>query len=152
MEPDPIDRALDLYRDTVRALHTHAAPVWRELELSMAQVRALFVLADGGPMPIGQVAVQLGIGVPAASSVVDRLVDQGLALRRGDPRDRRRTLAGPSERGAALAQHLRQGSRDALRGCLERMDRRHLATLVAGLEALAEAAGPEPAAATVARA
>jgi DNA-binding MarR family transcriptional regulator len=147
MEPDLVDRALDLYRDTVRALHLHAAPVWRELELSMAQVRALFALADGGPMPIGQVAVQLGIGMPAASSVVDRLVEQGLAVRRGDPQDRRRTLASPSERGAALAQHLRQGSRAALRGCLERMDRRRLESLVDGLEALAEAAAPIPASA-----
>jgi DNA-binding MarR family transcriptional regulator len=152
MDPELVDRALDLYRDTVRGLHLHAGPVWRDLELSMAQVRALFLIADAGPMPIGQVAAQLGIGVPAASSLVDRLVEQGLALRRGDPQDRRRTLAAPSERGAALAQHLRQGSRDALRGCLERMDRRHLESLVVGLEALAEAATPVPAAAVMARA
>jgi len=134
-----IERGLELYRTTVRELHRRAAPVWREVELSMAQLRALFTLVDGGPMPIGQLARELGIGLPAASSLVDRLVEQSVAVRREDLVDRRRTLASASEAGEALAQRLRQGSRESLRRMLQRMPPERLAELVAGLEALADA-------------
>lgn len=140
MDRELIERGLELYRDTCRALHHQGFPIWREVELSMAQLRALFALVDGGPMPIGRLARELGIGLPAASSLVDRLVDQGFVVRREDLIDRRRTLAGVSEAGEQLAQRLRQGSREALMRWLLRMPPERLEALVSGLEALAEIA------------
>lgn len=131
-----MERGLDLYRTALRALHELGAPAWYEVELSVAQLKALFTLVDGGPMPIGGVAARLSIGLPAASSLVDRLVDQGLAKRREDPLDRRRTLAEPTGDGDALAQRLRHGSREALRAWLERMERDDLDALVHGLTAM----------------
>jgi DNA-binding MarR family transcriptional regulator len=136
MDDDLVERGLDLYRTAARALHERGAPAWHEVELSVAQLKALFTLVDGGPTPIGGVAARLRIGLPAASSLVDRLVDQGLVLRREDRLDRRRTLAQPTEAGEALAQRLRQGSREALRAWLERMPRDDLDALVRGLEAM----------------
>jgi DNA-binding MarR family transcriptional regulator len=151
MNEDLVERGLDLYRTAVRALHELGAPAWYRVELSVAQLKALFTLVDGGPMPIGGVASRLSIGLPAASSLVDRLVDQGLAKRREDPLDRRRTLAEPTAAGEALAQRLRHGSRDALRAWLERMDRDDLEALVRGLDAVvAVARAPMPAPATAA--
>jgi len=141
MGDDLVERGLDLYKDATRALHERGAPTWYEVELSMAQIRALFTLVDGGPTSIGGVAGRLGIGLPAASSLVDRLVEQGLAGRREDALDRRRTLAQPTEAGEALAQRLRQGSREALRSWLERMAPADLEALVRGLEALVAIAG-----------
>src|SRR5215470_14883981 len=94
-----VDRGLDLYAGLTRMLHHHAAPVWLQTDMTVAQLRALFVVADFGPIPIGGVAARLGIGLPAASSLVDRLVDQGLVKRREDPADRRRTLAEPTVAG-----------------------------------------------------
>jgi DNA-binding MarR family transcriptional regulator len=131
-----VDRGLILYRDLSRVLHERGAPAWLHTELTFAQLRALFTLADYGPTPIGRVAGRLGIGLPAASSLVDRLVEQGLVRRREDPLDRRRTLAETTGAGQALAQRLRQGSREALRAWLEQMDGDDLAALVRGLEAL----------------
>lgn len=136
MNEDLVERGLDLYRTAVRALHELGAPAWYEVELSVAQLKALFTLVDGGPMPIGGVAARLGIGLPAASSLVDRLVDQELAKRREDPLDRRRTLAEPTAAGEGLAQRLRHGSREALRAWLERMERDDLEALVRGLGAM----------------
>jgi DNA-binding MarR family transcriptional regulator len=131
-----VRRGCDLYRDMARALHEGAGPVWQRVELSIAQLRALFTLADNGPMPIGGVASGLGIGLPAASSLVDRLVEQGLVLRREDRLDRRRTLAQTTESGAAMVQRLRQGSREALESWMGRMAPEDLEALVQGLEAL----------------
>src|SRR5215831_2155800 len=115
-------------------------PAWLQVELTVAQLKALFALVDGGPMPIGGVAARLSIGLPAASSLVDRLVDHGLVERREDRHDRRRTLAEPTAAGEALAQQLRQGSREALRAWLERLDRDDLEALTRGLAAVARAA------------
>jgi MarR family transcriptional regulator, organic hydroperoxide resistance regulator len=136
MPDDLVERGLDLYRTAAHALHELGAPAWHQVEISVAQLKALFVLVDGGPTPIGGVAARLSIGLPAASSLVDRLVDHGLAQRQEDRLDRRRTLAEPTEAGEALAQRLRQGSREALRSWLERMDRDDLEALVRGLAAM----------------
>jgi DNA-binding MarR family transcriptional regulator len=136
MSEDLVELCLDLYRTATRALHEQAAPAWQQVELSVAQLKALFALVDGGPMPIGGVAARLSIGLPAASSLVDRLVDHGLVGRREDRLDRRRTLAEPTEAGEALAQRLRHGSREALRAWLERIDSADLAALVQGLAAI----------------
>jgi DNA-binding MarR family transcriptional regulator len=141
MQDDLVERGLDLYRAAVHTLHGIGAPAWVEVELSVAQLKALFALVDAGPTPIGGVAARLHIGLPAASSLVDRLVDQGLARRREDRLDRRRTLAEPTEAGLGLAQGLRQGSREALRSWLERMGRDDLEALVRGLAAMLAVAG-----------
>jgi DNA-binding MarR family transcriptional regulator len=136
MDDDVVERGLDLYRTAARALHERGAPAWYQVELSVAQLKALFTLVDGGPTPIGGVAARLRIGLPAASSLVERLVEHGLVQRREDRQDRRRTLAQPTEAGEALAQRLRQGSREALRAWLEQMRRDDLDALVRGLEAM----------------
>jgi DNA-binding MarR family transcriptional regulator len=144
MDDDIVARGLELYQTATRALHEQGAPAWHQVELSVAQLKALFTLIDGGTMPIGGVAARLRIGLPAASSLVDRLVDQGLAARREDPLDRRRTLAAATPAGEALAERLRSGSREALRTWLERMDPDDLRALVRGLQAIVRLADPRP--------
>jgi MarR family transcriptional regulator, organic hydroperoxide resistance regulator len=141
MRGDLIERGLDLHRDLGRLLHEHGAPVWQQTELTVAQLKALFTLADWGPTPIGGVAGRLRIGLPAASSLVERLVEQGLVQRREDRVDRRRTLAETTEEGRALAERLRQGSREALRIWMERMQSDDLEALVRGLVALVAIGG-----------
>jgi len=142
MDDALVERGLELYKTAARTLHARGAPAWLHVELSFAQLKALFALVDAGPTPIGGVAARLGIGLPAASSLVDRLVDQGMAERREDRLDRRRTLAEPTAEGEALAQRLRHGSREALRAMLERMDQADLEALVRGLEAMVASSGP----------
>src|SRR5258708_35344517 len=96
MNEELVERGLELYRTAVRALHELGMPAWLEGELTVAQLKALFALVDGGPMPIGAVASRLSIGLPAASSLVDRLADAGPGgphqdrLRRPGPRARPR--------------------------------------------------------------
>lgn len=144
MDGDLVEQGLELYQTAARALHEQGAPAWYQVELSVAQLKALFTLVDSGPMPIGGVAARLGIGLPAASSLVDRLVDHALVARREDRLDRRRTLAEPTAAGEALAQRLRQGSREALRSWLERMAAGDLEALLRGLRAMAAVAGSPP--------
>lgn len=61
---------------------------WSEIELTMAQFRVLDLL-NTGPRRVSDVATALGIGLPSASSLIDRLTDKGLAERQHDTADRR---------------------------------------------------------------
>lgn len=142
-----IDDVLAAHREIMRALHASAASCWLELELTMAQLRALMALADDSPSSIGSVAETLQIGLPTASHLVDRLVVAGLAERAEDPTDRRRTLARLSPAGEELIVRLRQGGREHLHAWLRQLDETDLVALRAGLRAIQRIAAQERAAA-----
>ena len=61
---------------------------WAELELTMPQVRTLFLLSQG-PKRMSEVADYLGRGISAATSMVDRLVRKRLVERVAEASDRR---------------------------------------------------------------
>src|SRR2546429_6375008 len=73
-----------------------------EIDLTIAQLRTLLVLAEEGPLVIGQIAQRLGIGLSTGGHLVDRLVQAGLAESTEDVEDRRRTLARLTPKGEEL--------------------------------------------------
>src|SRR5260370_38165445 len=87
-----VDDALASYRRFHRALMTSTARKWRDLDISMQQVRAMHVLRDEGEVPVGRLAEVFGFGMPAASLLADRLGRAGYADRHADAADRRRGL------------------------------------------------------------
>ncbi|MDI3298721.1 MAG: MarR family transcriptional regulator [Bacillota bacterium] len=112
---------------------------WLELELTMGQLKGLFALAQGGPMPVGRLAEVLGVSEPTASALVDRLARLGLVRREEDNRDRRRTLVSLSPRGEGQVAALRHGGEQLLERALVRLEDGELEALAHGLEALARA-------------
>ncbi len=142
-----IDEALNVHRDVFRQFEAATASEWLRLDLTMAQWKGLFALHQGGSMTIGGLAQILGIGLPAASVLVERLVHEGLAERSEDPADRRRAMVKVSADGEQLADRLRQGDRGRLREWLERMGEEDLAALVKGLRGMIEV-GPRPSSST----
>ena len=58
-------------------------------DMTMAQMRALMAVGHGPGCTMGELASRLGIGVSAATGLVDRLVEQGALERESDPEDRR---------------------------------------------------------------
>lgn len=113
---------------------------WLHLDLTAAQVKTLAVLSDSEPATIGQAAEMLGITLPTASHLVEKLVRAGFAERHEDPTDRRRTVARSTERGAELIRSLREFSSSYLRSCIGRMSDADLAALAQGMDGLARAA------------
>lgn len=74
-----------------------------EQELTSIQFVTLLAV-DSGPeegTTMGQLADQLGISRPAATALIDRLVDQQLIDRSQDPNDRRMVRIGLSPGGVA---------------------------------------------------
>lgn len=136
------EEAIAAIHTIFRALRAPTMARWIALDLSAAQLKALFVLADRGPLSIGQLAEALGIGIAAGGHLVDRLVQADLAVRTEDAVDRRRTLAAVSPAGEDLVTQLRQGSREPLRAWLNDLREDEFTGLLRGLRALARRAAP----------
>lgn len=75
---------------------------WLLLELTVSQVKALILLAQGGRLRSRELADRLGIAPSAMTPLVDRLVDRRLVQRRPDGDDRRIIWIEPTARGKAL--------------------------------------------------
>ncbi len=132
-----IEQVIAVGKLVFRAMQLHAEPHWRELDLTMSQLKALVALATHGPTTIGQLGQRLGIQLPGASHVADALVQLELADRYEDPEDRRRTYVCLTARGHALVEHLREGGRERARAWLAELDDDDLLCLLNGLQAMA---------------
>lgn len=130
-----IESIVEAQRLLGRALHA-ASPSWLELNLTMAQLKTLFVLSDEGPLHIGQVGCRMGVTLPTASYQVDRLVRAGLVERVEDSRDRRRTLVHLTPKANDLVRSLRQGRAGLLHTWLSMMSEEDLRALNRSLSRL----------------
>lgn len=137
---DHIASVLEGFEIVSHSLRGQTVSDWVELDLTMAQLKTLFTLEYAGPATIGQTAERLGISLPTASHLIDRLVNGGFADRTEDPADRRRTVAAVTAKGTALTRRLRQGSRDSLLNWLSELDDQALAALAKGIASLAHVA------------
>src|SRR6266581_5555174 len=112
-----------------------SAGAWMEVDLTLPQLRTLLILAEEGPLIIGQIAQRLGIGLSTGGHLVDRLVQAGLAERMEDAEDRRRTLARLTPAGEDLHTRLLSGIQQ-LPILLQQLDEADLAALLQGLQAI----------------
>jgi MarR family transcriptional regulator, organic hydroperoxide resistance regulator len=132
--------ALAAYKTMHRALLTSTAGRWRDLDISMQQLRALYFLRDEEEASVGRLAELFGVGLPAASLLADRLVRSGYVARRGDPTDRRRVLLSLTRPGVRLVTDLRDGSHSLLRRWMSSLSPDDLDALGRGWRALADVA------------
>jgi DNA-binding MarR family transcriptional regulator len=140
MSEPSTDEALAAYKKMHRALLTSTSRKWRDLDISMQQLRALFLLRDEEETSVGRLAELFGIGLPAASLLADRLVRAAYVERRDDPADRRRVLLSLTRAGERLVTDLREGSQTQMRRWMSSLSPEDLAALTRGWRALAEVA------------
>jgi DNA-binding MarR family transcriptional regulator len=132
-------------REMYRRVWDNTIVDWIQLDLTMAQVKLLFILQHASlheetVFTVGLVAERLGIGVPAASHLIDRLVNQSLVTRVEDQADRRRALLGLTETGRDLANRLQEGTRDRHQRWVAQLSDDDLEALARGIGALVIAA------------
>jgi DNA-binding MarR family transcriptional regulator len=135
-----VTEIVDAFELISRSLRGQTVGDWVELDLTMAQLKALFTLEYGGAATIGHTAERLGISLPTASHLIDRLVQGGFVHRAEDPADRRRTVAAVTEKGSELTKRLRQGGRDSLVDWIIQMDDESISALAHGIGSLARIA------------
>ncbi|WP_169847010.1 MarR family winged helix-turn-helix transcriptional regulator [Rhodococcus rhodnii] len=89
MNPSDMTRTYRTYLASVVHFHLAAAEAGG---LGPSDYQASSMIDLDGPLTTGQLAENLGLSPSATTRVVDRLVAAGIAERRVDPTDRRRTV------------------------------------------------------------
>jgi DNA-binding MarR family transcriptional regulator len=111
----------------------------RDWELTIAQVRALHAIGERPGCTMSELAARLGVGLSAATGLVDRLVQRGLVERAADRMDRRVVRVGISAVGRRARQRFRQHSRRRLESALSGLSSRQLQEIKQGLALLRSA-------------
>ena len=93
-----VERLIEYMARIQSHMRARPASAWTGLDLTMPQAKTLFYLADGRRR-MSSIAGRLGVEMPSATRMIDRLVAKGLVERAQDPADRRAvvcsiTLAG----------------------------------------------------------
>ena len=107
-----------------------------QLDLPMGQFKAMATVTMDGPLPVGELGRRLGISEPAASLLVGKLEERGLAQRVRDQQDRRRILVTATAAGDELAARLRQGREEQVQEWLEQLTDEELGGLLLGFRGL----------------
>jgi DNA-binding MarR family transcriptional regulator len=111
-------------------------PAWLSYDLTVSQVRAIYFLAAHEKLTVSDLARLLEMGRPAASILVQQLVEGELVGRSEDPDDRRRSWVKLTARGAGLVSGRREQREMKFRVWLGRMSDEDLACLLQGASAL----------------
>jgi DNA-binding MarR family transcriptional regulator len=102
----PVHDVVELLRELLHALLMASVPAWLDLQLTLPQLRTLFIVAHNKTSSVMQIAEHLGIGEPTASHLVDKLAQAGLVDHGKDPMDRRRAIVRLSPAGEELIEKL----------------------------------------------
>lgn len=138
---------IELEPQMLRVLGPAQARDWVDVDLTMSQLKMMFVLSsamspgDGGTgLRVGEVARGLGVTLPTVTAVMDKLVERGLVRRDEDPLDRRQHVCRLTSEGKALLHRLMAGRRTFTNALLEHLDDAELAAFLRGMQVLMAAA------------
>jgi DNA-binding MarR family transcriptional regulator len=110
----------------------------------MAHLQVLWLLGEHGPLPVGRLADLLGVAVPNATGLIDRMEQRNLVTRTRVPGDRRVVLVSVTDAGRETADQV-DGWRSAmLEGLFRRLDTSELRRLAEALEEMRDAFPVEP--------
>ncbi|HZK60378.1 MAG TPA: MarR family transcriptional regulator [Cryobacterium sp.] len=124
--------------------------------ISMAHLQTLWILQEHGPQPMTHLADLLGVAVPNATGIIDRMEQRGLVERLRDGADRRVVTVRQTPEGARAVEEIDGWRSDMLVELLDRLDTDQLLRLVGGIQELRaailthgtdlppDAAGPGP--------
>jgi DNA-binding MarR family transcriptional regulator len=133
---DPLrQNVVELLRELLHAFLSASVPAWVDLQLSLPQLRTLFIIAHNKTSSVIQIAQHLGIGEPTASHLIEKLVQEDLVDRRDDPMDRRRAIIQLSGKGEKLIDRL-LGWEEVLGGWMHQIPENDLVQFQRGLEAI----------------
>lgn len=126
--------------DTIRS----AMRLGAGANLSVPQFRCLNFIAREPGCAVGEVAAFLGVTMPTASAMVDRLVRADLVVPQTASDDRRRSQLQATPGGVAQLAQIQMGAQGHLEEILSACSSHELQTLQAGLAVLRRTFQPGP--------
>ncbi len=117
------------------------------LDITMRQLEILLLLHVQGTMRVSDIATSLETSLPAASNLIDRLVERGYVHREGCSEDRRVVFCSLSTEGSHTVGRIWESARRQCEALLRTIEGEKLALLAESLGAMydaALAANPSP--------
>ena len=105
--------------------------------ISLGHLQILWILQEHGPLPVSRLADWLGIGVPNATGLLDRMEQRGLVERVRDATDRRIVMACQTELGRETVRDVDGWRSDLVEEIFDPLTTAQLATLADHLRAVA---------------
>jgi DNA-binding MarR family transcriptional regulator len=131
-----IEAGVQLLPVIAKALFSSISALGTAFGLTPAQVKVLLQLGTRRQMTVGEIAAALDCSMPAASELVDRLVDAGHLLRASDPADRRRVLIAATPASQQISAILRELREAQVRYALDQLEPEERPIFVKSLQAL----------------
>jgi len=145
-DQETLDKAMRLYARALGIVDALRVQMWKQLDITVTQLRVLFILRERPGAPAGFLADRLRVTPPTVTGLVDRLVRMGFVRREEDPEDRRLVRNYLTDRGLRVVGEVEREGRAFLGTVLNRLTAEQLDRLVAALEDLVAAAeATEPA-------
>ena len=110
------------YDELMACVASSHAPEFATVDVTMAQMKALYLVASRGSLHISALADLLGVTLSTGSGLADRLVDQGLMERRHDEADRRHVIVRVTDAGTVLLERMRELGTGRVRSLLGGLD------------------------------
>ena len=121
-----------------RHLRSGQASAWSGLDFTMPQVKTLFLLAES-PMRMRGIAKRLGVEMPSATTMIDRLAAKGLVERKQDPKDRRAVVCSVTPAGRDAVEKFWALRAARIESLANALSKKELERVVPALKIMAEA-------------
>jgi DNA-binding MarR family transcriptional regulator len=141
-DPAAVDAVLTASRSLI-AVATRSLGAAAE-ETTIAQYRALVVLASRGPQRMAELAAALGVAPSTAGRMCDRLVRKRLVRRQRARADRRAVLVSITAAGRQVVDDATARRRELIASILARLPKARQQAVAGALGAFAAAAGEVP--------
>jgi DNA-binding MarR family transcriptional regulator len=116
-----VEHVLDVFDEFRKRIEQIHVPEFLGIDVTMSQAKILMLLANEREVQMSDLVRRLGISLSTMSGHVDRLVEQGLVVRRDDPADRRHVLVAATPAGHELVERFHELNAAQLRRLLDRM-------------------------------
>jgi DNA-binding MarR family transcriptional regulator len=134
-----VERICVSFRELFRNLHAIEKPPWVDVDLTMSQLKAIFLVVESGGLSGRVLGERLGVTPSAVTALVDRLVQRGYVRREEDLADRRISWARPTALAQDLFERLHASHRQQLEDTLALLDSEELAEVDRALAVLRDA-------------
>jgi len=117
----------------------YAFESWKKLDVPIAQLKSLFIIANREDINFKILAQDLRVTPGNVTGIIDRLVEQGLVSRQPNPEDRRKVRLQATKRGHELLATLTEAHTGDMLQIMDLMSTEELLALSRGLSGLINA-------------
>ena len=135
-----LERLMDLFSQLINMTTLETLRYLREYHLTVSQLRGLRFLKQHEDCLVGDLANGLAVSYPAASKLMDRLINRGLTQRRDDKTDRRNIRLRVTIEGGRVLETIEEKRQREIAQIFLRLEEEEQRFLTQGLKRFLEAA------------